>query len=28
VVRPAAKAQQPFGEFVDGFVRELTPLQN
>jgi probable F420-dependent oxidoreductase len=28
VVRPAAKVQQPFGEFVDAFVRELTPLQN
>jgi probable F420-dependent oxidoreductase len=28
VVRPAAKVQRPFGEFVDGFVRELTPLQN
>ena len=28
VVRPVAEAQPPFGEFVDGFVRELTPLQN
>src|SRR5580700_3391812 len=28
VVRPAAEAQQPFGEFVDAFVRELIPLQN
>jgi probable F420-dependent oxidoreductase len=28
VVRPVAEVQQPFGEFVDGFVRELTPLQN
>jgi probable F420-dependent oxidoreductase len=28
VVRPVADAQAPFGEFVDGFVRELTPLQN
>ena len=30
VVRPAPRTegQQPFGEFVDGFVRELMPLQN
>jgi probable F420-dependent oxidoreductase len=27
VVRPAARFE-PFGEFVDGFVRELKPLQN
>jgi probable F420-dependent oxidoreductase len=27
VVRPAAPAE-PFGSFVDGFVRELMPLQN
>ena len=28
VVRPAAKTEEPFGAFVDGFVRELKPLQN
>jgi probable F420-dependent oxidoreductase len=28
VVRPAATLQQPFGDFVDSFVRELIPLQN
>ena len=27
VVRPATRPE-PFGSFVDGFVRELTPLQN
>ena len=27
VVRPAARPE-PFGSFVDGFVRELMPLQN
>jgi probable F420-dependent oxidoreductase len=27
VVRPAARFE-PFGEFIDGFVRELKPLQN
>jgi probable F420-dependent oxidoreductase len=28
VIRPAATAQQPFGEFVDGLVRELMPMEN
>ena len=27
VVRPAARFE-PFGEFVDGFVKKLKPLQN
>ena len=27
VVRPATQPE-PFGSFVDGFVRELMPLQN
>jgi hypothetical protein len=27
VVRPAARFE-PFGDFVDGFVKQLKPLQN
>jgi hypothetical protein len=27
VVRPAARFE-PFGDFVDGFVQKLKPLQN